>query len=81
MFITNTCKIMIVIKNHHVFNTYWDLNNSNGWAKSQKLPVHNFEWIKDTSQFIEDFIKNYNEESCEGYFLELDVQYVQYLRG
>ena len=23
----------------------------------QKLPVDNFEWIKDTSQFNEDFIK------------------------
>ena len=40
---------------------------------SQKLPVNNFEWIKDTSQFNEDFIKNYNEESDEGYFLEVDV--------
>ena len=38
---------------------------------SQKLPVNNFEWIKDTSQFNEDFIKNYNEESDEEYFLEL----------
>ena len=28
----------------------------------QKLTVNNFEWIKDTSQFNEDFIKNYNEE-------------------
>ena len=40
---------------------------------SQKLPVNNFEWIKDTSQFNENFIKNYNEESDEGYFLEVDV--------
>ena len=24
---------------------------------SLKLPVNNFEWIKDTSQFFEDFIK------------------------
>ena len=24
---------------------------------SQKLPVDNFEWIKDSSQFNEDFIK------------------------
>ena len=23
----------------------------------QKVPVDNFEWIKDTSQFNEDFIK------------------------
>ena len=27
----------------------------------QKFPVNNFESIKDTSQFNEDFIKNYNE--------------------
>ena len=39
---------------------------------SQKLPVNKFEWIEDTSQFNEDFIKN--EESNEGYFLEVDVQ-------
>ena len=40
---------------------------------SQKLSVNNFELIKDTSQFNEDFMKNYNEESNEGYFLEVDV--------
>ena len=45
----------------------------------QKLPSSNFEWIKDTSQFNEDFIKNYNEESDEGYFLEGDVQYSEKL--
>ena len=45
----------------------------------QKLPVNNFEWIKDTSQFNEDFIKNYHEESDEGYFLEVDVQYLKKL--
>ena len=46
---------------------------------SQKLPVNNFEWIKDTSQFNEDFIKNYNEEIDEGYFVEVDVQYLEKL--
>ena len=40
----------------------------------QKVPVNNFEWIEDTSSFNEDFI-SYNEESDEGYFLEVDVQY------
>ena len=45
----------------------------------QKFPVNNFEWIKDTSQFNEDFIKNYIEESDEGYFLEVDVQYLEKL--
>ena len=44
---------------------------------SWKLPVNNFEWIKDTSQFNEDFIKNYNEESDERYFLQVDVQYLE----
>ena len=58
---------------------YWDVNNLYGWAVSQKLPVNNFEWIKDTSQFNEDFIKSYTEESDEGYFLEADVQYFEKL--
>ena len=58
---------------------YWDVNNLHGWAMSQKLPVNNFEWIKDTSKFNEDFIKNYNEESDEGYFLEVDIQYLEKL--
>ena len=45
---------------------HWDINNLYGSAMSQKLPVNNFEWSKDTSQFNEDFIKSYNEESDEG---------------
>ena len=35
---------------------YWDVNDLYGWAMPQKPPVNNFEWIKDTSQFNEDFI-------------------------
>ena len=45
----------------------------------QKLLVINFESIKDTSQFNEDFIKSYNEGSDKGYFLEADVQYTEKL--
>ena len=45
----------------------------------RKLPVSNFEWTEDTSQFNEDFMKNYNEESNEGYFLEVDVKYPEKL--
>ena len=40
---------------------YWNANILYGWAMLQELPVNNFEWIKDTSQFNEIFIKNYNE--------------------
>ena len=43
----------------------------------QNLPVNNFAWIKDTSKINEDFIKKYNRESDEGYFLEVDVQYLE----
>ena len=35
----------------------WDLNNLYGWEISQKLPVNNFEWMKGTFQFNEEFIK------------------------
>ena len=38
-----------------------------------------FGWIENTSQFNEDFIKSCNEESDEGYFLEVDVQYPEKL--
>ena len=48
---------------------------------SQKLTVNNFERIIDTSQFNEDFMKNYNEESDEEYFLEIDVQYLEKLHN
>ena len=57
-----------------------DVNDIYEWAMSQKLPVNNFEWIKGPSQFNEDFIKNYNKESDEGYLLKFDVLYLEKLR-
>ena len=42
---------------------------------SLKLSINNFEWIEETSQLNEDFIKNCNEENDEGYFVEVDVQF------
>ena len=56
---------------------YWDVNNLYGWTLSQKLPVNNFELIKDTSQFNDDFIENYIGGSDERYLLEIDVQYLE----
>ena len=43
---------------------YWDVNNLYDWAKSQKLPVNNFKWIKDTLKEI---------------FFEVDVQCLEKL--
>ena len=45
----------------------------------KKLPVSKFEWIEGTAQFNEEFIKNYNEESDKGNFLEVDIQYLEKL--
>ena len=45
----------------------------------QKLSVNKFTWIKDTSQFNENLVKNYNEQSNEGYFLEVDNQHPEKL--
>ena len=58
---------------------YWNVSNLYGWAMSKKLPVNKYEWIQSNSQFNEDFLKNFNEKSNEGYFLEVDVQYFEKL--
>ena len=42
---------------------------------SQKLPVNGFQWVEDLSQFQEDVIKNYDENSDKEYFREVDVEY------
>ena len=59
---------------------YGDVISLCGWAMLEKLLVKSFGWIKDTSHLNEDFIKNYNEESDEGYFFEVVVQNIKKLR-
>ena len=56
---------------------YLDANNLYGWAMSQKLPINGFKWVKQKklSKFNEDFIKNFDESSNKGYFLEVDIDY------
>ena len=58
---------------------YLDANNLYGWVMSQKLPVNGFKWENDLSRFNENFIKNYNENSDVGYFLEVDIEYPKQL--
>ena len=54
---------------------YLDANNLYGWAMCQKLPVNNFNWVKNKSKIDEKFIKNYDEDSDKGYIFEVDVDY------
>ena len=39
---------------------YKDVNNLYRWSMSQRLPVNDFKWVDEPSQFQEDFIKSYN---------------------
>ena len=47
-----------------------------GWAMSPKLPVNGFKWVEEEklSEFDKRFIKNYDEDADEGYFLEVDLE-------
>ena len=40
-----------------LFLEYLDAKNLYGWAMSQRLPVHGFDWVKNLSKIDEDFIK------------------------
>ena len=75
---------MIKISNHHtccnncnrcIIPHVTNANNLHGWAMSQKLPVNGFKWVKELSKIDECFIENYDEDTNEGYFLEVDVEY------
>ena len=46
-----------------------DVNYLYGLVMSQKLPVNDFKWVEDISKFDQVFIKRYEWESDEGYFL------------
>ena len=59
---------------------YWDLNNLYGFAVSQKFLVSGSKFAKDLSEFDKRFIKNDNEQSKKGYFIEVDVQYPKELQ-
>ena len=50
---------------------YRDVNNLSVWPITQKLRINMSQRIKYTSQFNEDLIKKYSEQSEEGHFLKL----------
>ena len=54
---------------------YLDANNLYGWEMCQKLPVHGFKWIEDTSEINGEFTNNYDENNDKGYILEADLKY------
>ena len=55
---------------------YLDVNSLYAWVKCNKLPVKNFEWVKDLRYINQKFITNYDEGSSEkGYIFEVDVEY------
>ena len=60
---------------------YWDVNNFYGWAMSLKLLRNNFKWVEDISEFDESFLKSYNDESDEGNFLKVDIQYLKHFHN
>ena len=43
------------------------------------LPVDDFKGVESTSQFNINFIEKYNNDSNEGYFLTVDVKYLEKL--
>ena len=46
---------------------------------SKKLPVNGFKLENDLLRFNEGFIKNYDENSDVGYFLEVGIEYPKQL--
>ena len=71
----------MIINKESSYLKYWNTNNLYGWAMLQKLHVNNFKQVKDTFVFVEIFIKNYNKDSDQGYFLEVDNQYPESLHS
>ena len=63
--------------NESSYIAHLDANNLYGWAMSQKLPVNGFKWVEKSrlSEFNQDFMEKYDEDSNTEYFLGVDVEY------
>ena len=53
---------------------YLNANNLYGYAMNKKLPLNGYKRA-DIKMFTDDFIKNYDNNSDEGYVLEVDIGY------
>ena len=47
----------------------------------QPLPVSDFKWAENISDFLSDFIIYYDENSDEGYIFEATIIYLEKLHG
>ena len=48
-----------------------DVSNLYGCTMPQKLPVNNFEWIKNASQFNKNFVKTIMKKVMKDVFLKM----------
>ena len=53
---------------------YLDANNLYGWAMSQTLPTHEFDWLNE-KQMADFDVTEIPADSQEGYILEVDLEY------
>ena len=52
------------------------MNNLYGWAMSEYLPYGEFKWLENVDEFD---VNSINEKSEIGYFLEVDLKYLEEL--
>ena len=55
------------------FITYLDVNNLYGWTMSEYLPYGRFKWLKNVDGFD---VMSISDKSTIGYFLEVDLEYL-----
>ena len=67
------------MKKESSYLKYQDVNNLYGLVMSQRLPVNDLKLVEDISEFNKSFIKYYNKESDESFFLEVYFQYTDKL--
>ena len=83
--IINTWKMIIKTKHHHILkkNLHHKRCKKFVWMGNVlKLPADVFKWKKkNTSEFNESFIKNYDEDSDKEYIFEVEIKYPKRLHN